>query len=72
MKLCIQVRLGPGHTVLDGDQLLLPQRRTAPLLTIFGPHLLRPNGWMDKDATWYGGIGLGPGDFVLSRGSVLK
>jgi len=23
------------------------------------------NGWMDYDATWYGGIGLGPGDIVL-------
>ena len=22
---------------------------------IFGPCLLRPNGWMDQDATWYGG-----------------
>ena len=24
----------------------------------------RPNGWMDQDATWYGG-GLGPGDILL-------
>jgi len=22
---------------------------------IFGPSLLWPNGWMDQDATWYGG-----------------
>jgi len=27
--------------------------------------LLWPNGWMHQDATWYGGIGLGPGDFVF-------
>ena len=26
---------------------------TAPPL--FGPRLLWPNGWMDQDATWYGG-----------------
>jgi len=23
--------------------------------SIFGPRLLWPNGWMDQDATWYGG-----------------
>ena len=33
--------------------------------TIFGPCLLWPNGWMDQDATWYGGIGLFLGDIVL-------
>ena len=27
--------------------------------------LLTPNGWMDQDGTWYGGIGVSPGDFVL-------
>ena len=27
--------------------------------------VLWPNGWMDRGATWYGGIGLGPGDIVL-------
>jgi len=26
--------------------------------------LLWPNSWIDQDATWYGGIGLGPGDIV--------
>ena len=35
---------------------------TAPY---FGPFLLWPNGWMDQDATWYDGIGLGPGNIVL-------
>jgi len=33
---------------------------------IFGPYLLRTNDWMDQDATWYGAIGLGPGDFLLN------
>jgi len=46
-KLGIQVGLGPGHIVLDGDQ--------APHPPIFGPYLLWPNGCMDQDATWYGG-----------------
>jgi len=36
-----------------GTQLLLPQRGAAPS-PIFGPHLLRPNGCNDQDATWYG------------------
>jgi len=36
---------------------------------IFGPFLLRPNGWMHQDATWYGGIGVCPGDFVLDMGT---
>jgi len=31
----------------------------------FCPCLLWSNGWMDQDATWYGGIELGPGDIVL-------
>jgi len=29
MKLCMQVGLGPGHTVLDGHPPPLPQRGTA-------------------------------------------
>ena len=52
MKLGVQIGLGPGHIVLDGDPAPLPQRGTAP---IFGPYLLRPNGCMDQDVTWYGG-----------------
>jgi len=30
MKLGMRVGLGPGHVVLDGDQLILPERGTAP------------------------------------------
>jgi len=51
MKLGMQVGLGPGHIVLDGDPVPLPQR--AQLHPIFGPYLLQPNGCMDQDATWY-------------------
>jgi len=51
-KLGTQVGLGPGHIVLDGDQVPLPHSDTAPN---FWPCLLWPNGCMDQDATWYGG-----------------
>jgi len=51
MKLGMQVGLGPGHIVLDGDPALLPQRGTPP---IFNPYPLRPNGCIDQDFTWYG------------------
>ena len=47
MKLGKQVGLGPGHIVLDGDP-------SVPLPAILGPYLLRPNGCMDQDVTWYG------------------
>jgi len=36
-----------------GTQLPLPQRGTAP--PIFGPYLLRLNGCIAQDTTWYGG-----------------
>ena len=35
-----------------GTQLPLPKGAQPP--PIFGPYLLRPNGCMDQDATWYG------------------
>jgi len=50
MKLGIEIGLGPGHIVLDGDPAPTPQRGTA--LPIFGPCLLWPNSWLDQDATW--------------------
>jgi len=53
MPLGTEVGLGPGHIVLDGDPASPRKMGTAP--PIFGPCLLWPNGWMDQDATWYGG-----------------
>jgi len=52
MKLGVEVGLGPGHIVLDGDPAPPPPKgcTAAP---IFGPCLLWQNGWMDQDATWY-------------------
>jgi len=60
MPLGIEVGLSPGDFVLDGDpapspkrgrsQLPSPKRYSSP---IFGPCMLRSNGCMDQDATWY-------------------
>ena len=38
-----------------GTPLPPPQGRVGRLAPIFGPCLLRPNGWMDKGGTWHGG-----------------
>ena len=53
MALGMEVGLGPSHIVLDGDPAPIPQKGDRP--PIFGPFLLSPNGWMQQDATWYGG-----------------
>ena len=53
MKLGMQVGIGLGHIVLDGEPFPPPPKGAEP--PIFGPYLLWPNGWMDQDATWYGG-----------------
>jgi len=54
MSLGMELGLGPGDFVLDGTTLPPPQKRGgAP--QIFGPCLLRPNGWMDEAGTCHGG-----------------
>ena len=50
MNLGTQVGLDSGHIVLDGYPAPPPQ---SPQ---FSAHVLWPNGWMDQDATRYGGI----------------
>jgi len=52
MKLGMQVGLGLGHIVLDGDPGPTPPMGHTPLC---GSYLLWPNGSMDQDASWYGG-----------------
>jgi len=54
MALGMEVGLGRGHIVVDGDSAFFPKKGAAQP-PIFGPSLLWPNGWMDQDATWYGG-----------------
>ena len=63
MKLGMQVGLGPGHIVLDGDPAPRPQRGTAP--TQFSAHIC-----CGQMAAWIKmplgiGLGLSPCDFVL-------
>jgi len=53
MKLGMRVGLGPGHIVFGGNPALPPLKGHSPP-PIFGPYLLRPNGCMDQDVTWYG------------------
>jgi len=50
MALGMEVDLGPGHIVLDGDPAPSPKKGAHP--TIFDPYLLWPNGRMDQDAAW--------------------
>jgi len=72
MKLGMELGLGPGHIVLDGDPA--PPKGAQP--PILGPCPLWPNGWMGIDATWYGGrpqprrvcARLGPSSPLQKRG----
>jgi len=56
MKLVLgmEVGLSPEDFVLDGDPAPFP-KRWAEHPQIFGPCLLRPNGWMKEAGTWHGG-----------------
>ena len=53
MLLGMEVGLVPGDFVLDGDPARSPKKGHNPQ---FSAHVLWPNGWMDQDATWYGGL----------------
>jgi len=53
MPLDSEVDLVTGD-MLDGDPAPPTLKDTAPPL-IFSPCLLWPDGWMDQNATWYGG-----------------
>jgi len=48
-----EVGLGPGHIVLDGN----PAPPNGTQVPNFRPMyiIMWPNGWIDQDATWYGG-----------------
>jgi len=50
--------------VLDGEPSHPPYERGRAAPT-FGSCLLWQNSWMYQDATWYGGLDIGPGDIVL-------
>jgi len=55
MPLGMELDLGPGDFVFDGDRATPRKKGTPTPHPIFGPCLFWPNGWMDQDATWYGG-----------------
>jgi len=52
MKLGMQVGLGPGHIVLDGDPAPLPQRGIAP--PHFRPIYVAAKWLHGSSVTWYG------------------
>jgi len=54
MPLGMEVGLGPGDSVLDGDPAFPPQKGSGSPDPIFDPCRLWPNGWMDQDGTWHG------------------
>jgi len=49
------VGLSSGEFVLDGDPASPSPKGEQSPLQIFGPCLLRPNGWMDEAGTWHRG-----------------
>ena len=53
MPLGMEVGIGPGDFVLDGDPVPLPKRGWSP--TNFRPMFIWPNSWMDQDGTWHVG-----------------
>jgi len=70
MKLGVEVgsALAWPHCFRWGPSIPSPKGAQPPII---GPCLLWPNGWMDQDATWYGGrpwprphcVGWGPSSF---------
>jgi len=55
MPLGMKVGLGPDHIMLDGDPAFPVPIKRGKARQFFVPCLLWPIGWMDQDATWYGG-----------------
>jgi len=51
MPLDVEVGLGPGDFVFNGDPAP-PIKKWHITHPIFGPCLLWANGWMDEDATF--------------------
>ena len=56
---CIKIPLGMDVGLSPGDCVRWrpnpPPQKGGGAPQIFGPCVLWPNGWMDQDATWYGG-----------------
>jgi len=54
MPLGMEIRLGLDDFMFGGDPAPLRKKGHSPN-PLSGPCVLWPNGWMDQDATWYGG-----------------
>jgi len=52
MPLGTEVGLIPGDILLDGAQFLSMESDLAA--PHFSAQVYCPNGWMDRDVTWYG------------------
>jgi len=65
MPLGMEVGLGPGDFVFDGDPAT-HGKRPQPPHPIFGPCLLWPNGFMDIKMPLSTEVNVGPGDVVLN------
>jgi len=63
MPLGMEIGLGPGHIVLDGDPALLHPKGHSPQ---FSPHVCcgQTAGWIKMSLG--AEVGLGPGDVVLN------
>jgi len=53
MPIRTEIGVGAGDFVFDRDPAM-PRKEAHPPHLTFDPCILWPNGWMDKDATWYG------------------
>jgi len=69
MPFGMEVGLGPGDFVFDGDPAT-PRKKAHPPQPIFGPCLLWPNGWMKMQLGTE--VVLGPGDIVLDGVPTLR
>ena len=55
MSLGMDLGLGPGDFVLDGDPAIPPKGGGCAPPPNFRPMFIVPNGWMDEACTWNGG-----------------
>jgi len=69
IPLGIKLGLSPGDIALDGDPAPPPKKtnNTHCSPPLFRPCLLRSNGWMDQNATWYGQAA----DFALTTAELF-
>jgi len=55
MALGMEVGIGQGNILVDGDPASPSQKRGHNPFSIFGLYVLWSNGWIKQDANWYEG-----------------